>query len=625
MMDRITSTKVFMLVLFCAHILATHTAQGHRSIRLPFTHFRGGGDEEEEESRIITNQEEDKEEEEWVHIAKTPPTTTTLTVAILRGKDATKTEDTTSSSNENDKKMSWLDDISSPSCLLVAANTEPSSASSGIPIGSIITIPKTLTDESSNHDDYVTLAVVETLALLCDVVVVVLPKQIDGSDPIWAGIVQGANRRKTTSLQKGRLLLISSGKMEFSQDEQQKSMFASVDTIRTDDASAALEDYLSKMVDVTDGMNTLSSLFSSDDEGDGGEESSASSAFLGVLNEVYMSLGGARSKEQKFQFQAIPSAAISTTVATTKTKEESSLTEASVTDATSSQQDSSLVSILATAQSKLTSLEQKVEEAMLTVAEKDDDSADSNNQNSNSGIMPLLFIDFGNLANELLEEAYSALNDHLSSQENDNAAAAIGENVIIANIVGELVRLFREQVRLMRDYYGKRYENVLEQLALEQEQQVQKEKEDKTRVAAIKQLIGQKASVVAEEIIKSFSDACQHAIPKLCKKNENGKLAAEYGADFDYIAYLNGLVNDMLEATTIIEDDDEVDIDSMEDIALYLSRWGKFKASIPKWAKKLAARGIMLGVNYAQGWLAWQGLKRAAAERDRKMPKFPLF
>ena len=76
------------------------------------------------------------------------------------------------------------------------------------------------------------------------------------------------------------------------------------------------------------------------------------------------------------------------------------------------------------------------------------------------------------------------------------------------------------------------------------------------------------------------------------------------------------------------DDDDQLDNEAMEQdgsSTVNLSRWGKFKASIPNWAKKLAARGIMLGVNYAQGWLAWQGLKRAAAERDRKMPKFPLF
>jgi hypothetical protein len=33
----------------------------------------------------------------------------------------------------------------------------------------------------------------------------------------------------------------------------------------------------------------------------------------------------------------------------------------------------------------------------------------------------------------------------------------------------------------------------------------------------------------------------------------------------------------------------------------------------------------MVGVNYIQGWLAWQGIKKAAEQRDKDMPKFPLF
>ena len=43
------------------------------------------------------------------------------------------------------------------------------------------------------------------------------------------------------------------------------------------------------------------------------------------------------------------------------------------------------------------------------------------------------------------------------------------------------------------------------------------------------------------------------------------------------------------------------------------------------WYKKLVARALMLGVNYGQGWLALQGIKRAARERDENLPKFPLF
>ena len=83
---------------------------------------------------------------------------------------------------------------------------------------------------------------------------------------------------------------------------------------------------------------------------------------------------------------------------------------------------------------------------------------------------------------------------------------------------------------------------------------------------------------------------------------------------------LQGLIKDMMEATQSRQDEQsmamEEESDEEEEI---LSRHP------PKWYEKLAARAFVLGVNYLQGWLAWQGVKRAAIERDRNMPKFPLF
>ncbi|KAL3928609.1 MAG: hypothetical protein SGBAC_012574 [Bacillariaceae sp.] len=443
-----------------------------------------------------------------------------------------------------------------------------------------------------------------------------LPKEIDGSDPMWTGIVQGANRRKASSLRKGRLLLVSSAKMELEQNEEQKSLFESVDTIRTGDLPNALEEYLAK-TDATVGT-TISTLFGPNDDAD------SASAFLRVLNQVHTSISGAPT-EGEFQFSTIPAVpAVPETPETPTIPELSEIpesppeipamevvtTKAELAEPTmvdvASEQDN-IVSILAKAQSKLASLERKVEEAMLAVAE-------DSTENQNSSGMPLVFLDFGNLAGELLEEAYSAMKEHLS--QDDNSSAAIRWNVIVPKIVGELLRLYREQVQLVRDYYGRRYETMLEQLA----QELEEAKGKLTRKES-----DQKAGVAAEQMVNSFQAACQHSIPILCRGD--GELAVEYAANFDFTKDLSGLMNDMMEATTMraaVEDDDD-DEGAMEDIAVSLSRWGRFKASIPNWAKKLAARGVMLGVNYAQGWLAWQGLKRAAAERDRKMPKFPLF
>ena len=44
-----------------------------------------------------------------------------------------------------------------------------------------------------------------------------------------------------------------------------------------------------------------------------------------------------------------------------------------------------------------------------------------------------------------------------------------------------------------------------------------------------------------------------------------------------------------------------------------------------KWYERLALKALVIGVNYVQGWIVLQALRREAMKRDRDMPKFPLF
>jgi hypothetical protein len=91
--------------------------------------------------------------------------------------------------------------------------------------------------------------------------------------------------------------------------------------------------------------------------------------------------------------------------------------------------------------------------------------------------------------------------------------------------------------------------------------------------------------------------------------------------DLEYVGSMQGLVSDMMEATESRQTlEDALAEDDSEEIE------GGSKPKRPaKWYEKLAARALVLSVNYLQGWLAWQGIKRAAIERDQNMPKFPLF
>jgi hypothetical protein len=48
------------------------------------------------------------------------------------------------------------------------------------------------------------------------------------------------------------------------------------------------------------------------------------------------------------------------------------------------------------------------------------------------------------------------------------------------------------------------------------------------------------------------------------------------------------------------------------------------RITVPPWMIRLAPRILVLGVNYLQGWWAWQSVQRAALEREDAMPKFPI-
>ena len=85
----------------------------------------------------------------------------------------------------------------------------------------------------------------------------------------------------------------------------------------------------------------------------------------------------------------------------------------------------------------------------------------------------------------------------------------------------------------------------------------------------------------------------------------------------------------MMEATqsrkeelSIFDDEDFDDEGDGEEEEKPLTKWQQRRR---RWLKIVVSRTIMIAVNYAQGWLAYQGIKRAAAERDRSLPKFPLF
>eukprot|EP00536_Pseudo-nitzschia_multiseries_P004861 jgi/Psemu1/285395/fgenesh1_pg.85_\ len=277
-----------------------------------------------------------------------------------------------------------------------------------------------------------------------------------------------------------------------------------------------------------------------------------------------------------------------------------------------------IADVLATARRKLEDLEAKMEELVL---------AQSSSSSSSSSPMPLL--EFGSLVQDVLETAETRLREETGLPE----AFRRG---LTKNIVAEVQRLYRDQLQALRNYYGQRYEAILDREPEKDggdENNKDNDKDDDDEATERRWAVG------AEHMTQGFRAAARNAVPVCFRIDANSNAHANIDANIDawfrkeVTDALQGLIRDMMESTerrkedravaTLVEaDDDENDTDG----ASPASRKLKFRfPEVPKWLERLAARAVVFGVNYIQGWLAWQGIKRAALERDRNQPKFPLF
>jgi len=185
-------------------------------------------------------------------------------------------------------------------------------------------------------------------------------------------------------------------------------------------------------------------------------------------------------------------------------------------------------------------------------------------------------------------------------------------------------RLFLHQLQSLREYYGRRYEAFLDEIADEEyhdansiinddETEHQKKREKKNALL----------TDAATRATEGFRVAAQNAIPNICKE---GALLQNAGGEYSYVSALEGLVRDIISSTQRLQDEwDKADMWEDNDGTEASSMENRNGRGPSKWYEKLAARALVLGVNYLQGWFALQGIRKAAQERDRNMPKFPLF
>jgi len=193
-------------------------------------------------------------------------------------------------------------------------------------------------------------------------------------------------------------------------------------------------------------------------------------------------------------------------------------------------------------------------------------------------------------------------------------------NNVLREIAGSsgILRLFHTQLQSLREYYGRQYESIIDQLDddhnndHELNKMEPRERENDIMVEA------------AQRFTEGFRTAAQNAIPLMCSEGTLEGLVT-----YTYMSELDGLIKDMMHATSsrkIINDEWDDAMFSEDDSGDSDTGLVTGKTQRPsKWYHKLAARSFIFGVNYLQGWLALQGIRKAASDRDKLMPKFPLF
>ncbi|KAG7366713.1 hypothetical protein IV203_029383 [Nitzschia inconspicua] len=450
---------------------------------------------------------------------------------------------------------------------------------------------------SSTNDD----TVLESIALLCDILIVLDNKFISDkyesrlfvsqmrSFPMDA-IAKGVQRRLNAGLGTGRLIIVSPQATDKTWIQQQvlSEPFSIISPQQWDMFDFHTRESLSDIVPsdyLVTGSTVMERLFEMDDH------DKLVKLFPSLMRHVIMTLDSSVSELSLEE----TSGSILAVWMSNLTSVEAPATGTMLgdgspnTETPSLKDDTNIIieQVLVTAHEQLGVLESKMEEVAL--------------QQSEGYAMPLL--EFGSLAQKIMTSTES----QLQSMEDSGEVSPSLRRGLTRGIRKQLRRLYKDQLQALRNYYGQRYESILEKTKFE----------DGANVVEVER----EWVTSAEHMTQGFRAAAQSAIPAMFRNKDDEK-------DFEYTEALQGLIKDMLESTERRKDEQSLsemalaDEEGGEDGVGNKKRWG---IKIPKWLERVAARAFVFGVNYLQGWLAWQAVRRAALERDRLMPKFPLF
>lgn len=447
-------------------------------------------------------------------------------------------------------------------------------------------------------------AVIESMALICDVIVVIdIKNKVERfpSLPVTA-LTRGIDRRIDAGLGKGRLVIVSPGAKN--QTWVQKEALSEAFSWVTPSCWEVFDFCTpSQLVDLATGdlarpPGTLNFLFKDANDKD------LPILFPQLLDQLVKSIDSQITEfsleEILFNdtlelfldddFDKIEMNNAFTAIAPTSIVTES--TDDAVVENSDTYQNLEIQQVLAEAHEQLEELESKMEEVGLQ-------------QQSEAKSMPLL--DFGTSAQKIMEET----ENRLRIMEEKGQVSTNLHRGLTNGVKKRVQLLYTDHLQSLRNYYGQRYESILEAATI-------------SKVGSNDMDLGEQErqwTSSAQHMIEGFQAAARNAIPAMFRNS------SKHQKDFDHADALEGLIKDMMEATQRAKDEQSIsdmalDVEDDDDAA---SLRKQRRIRVPKWLGKIAARAFVFGVNYLQGWLAWQGIKRAALERDRDLPKFPLF
>jgi hypothetical protein len=415
------------------------------------------------------------------------------------------------------------------------------------------------------------IALWHSAALMSDVVIILLPKDHCGenmSDLVWS-LKLGWKHRILSGLSRGRLLLLL--------PSTESNIISPAVEVWLEELKAAGLSSVVERIDVKNSQQSNQEVLSIRCHSNGSHTLTDLSSFIHVFQETFLRLGGSLLMEPAsirprnidcFADSAFSSKSIE--VADTNRVE---VTDPNAARSTSSYDDDD----------DSTNMYEELESMQIMIDDIKNQQEEYSLNTSNSDVLSMDFV---------------TLLDPLISKLIETGPQLQPQTLCI--ILLELQSIYCQYLDLLRDHFGTVYELVLD-----------------NRNAALDDPEMSNVKQVQDRIINTFRQAAEHALIPL---QPLLPLLQKCNVSIDYFSALSKMESDLCDATDLrielLVDGNDVVADSSQQ-----TRRKRFL----QFCKTLALRTLMLGINYAQGWIALQSIKRMALEREREMPKFPLF